>query len=148
MGDDIKQRRQEIKGRLLGAFNKVAPKVMKVDDLVRNFERDDGRYFKWYETPQELILEHMIHNMMGKRDVPAERGVYTSVENGKTVNYVSSEFLRRHLISAIDSGRADEFLGDIEKAGFAAVDAVRDSPDQTPRVRSGELKPKTPAPKK
>jgi hypothetical protein len=147
MGDNIQQRREALKNRLVGAFNQVAPKVMKVDDLVNNFEREDDKYFRWYQKPKEMVLEHMIRNMMGKRDVPAERGVYTAVENGHTVNYVSSDFLRRHMINTITSGRADNYLDDIEKAGLAAVDAVRDSPDQSARVKSGEIKPKTAPPK-
>lgn len=144
MPDDIKQKREALKGKLLGEFNKVAPKVMKVNDLADNFEKDDNKYFRWYQKPKELIIEHFMRGLLNK--VPAEAGVYEGVENGKTITYVSSDFLKNRLIKAIDEGKADSYLDDAEKAGLAAVDAVRDTQDQSDRVRSGQLKPKQPRP--
>lgn len=141
MADDIKEKREALKKKLLGAFNSVAPKVMRVDQLVANFETADDKYFKWYEKPTELLAEHKMRNRL-QRDIPAEGGVFVGVENGKPETYVSSEYLRRHLISGIDSGRADSDLNDAEKIGLAAVDAVRATPDQSARVRTGEIKPK------
>ena len=143
--DDIHQKREALKKKLLGAFNSVAPKTMKVRDLANNFETADDKYFRWYQKPTELLAEHMMSNRL-KQDIPAERGVYVGVENGRPETYVSSEYLRRHLINGIDSGRADDHLEDAEKIGLAAVDAVRETPDQSARVRTGEIKPK-PQPK-
>ena len=141
MGDDIKQKREALKGKLLAKFNEVAPKVMKVDDLANNFEKDDDKYFRWYQKPKELIAEYELRKLL-KKDIPAEEGVFTSIENGKTVTYVSSDFLRRHMIKAIDEGKADSHLDDVEKVGYAAVDAVRDTADQSARVKSGQIRPK------
>lgn len=143
--DDIKAKREALKRELLGAFNRVAPKIMKVGDLANNFETADDKYFKWYQKPTELMAEHMMRNRL-RKDVPAERGVYVGVENGKPETYVSSEYLRRHLIAGIDRGRADSDLEDARKVGLAAVDAVRETADESARVRTGEIKPK-PQPK-
>ncbi len=157
MSDEEKKRqREEVKGRLQQAFNSVADgKIVKISEFVANFERLDDKHFltasRW--NPLRLkqgIVEKMAEDKMRElaaRTPPAERGIYTAVENGKEQTYVTAEWMKRRMISGIASGRADEHLVEAEQAGMATVDAISASPDHSAGVRSGQIKPKTSKPK-
>ena len=141
MPDDIKQKREALKGKLLDAFNKAAPnpKIMRADELAKNVDKEDDKYYGFFEKLHKWIAEKEMNKLLNK-PAPSEQGVFVGNENGKEVTYLSSEYLKRKLIESIDAGRVDKYMDDAEKMGKAAADAVKITTDQTDKVKSGAIK--------
>jgi hypothetical protein len=151
--EEKKRKRDELKGRLLSAFNKVSDdKVVKINEFVASFAREDDKHFitasRWNPARiKQALVESMAEEQMRKlaaRKPPAQEGIYTALENGKPQTYVTAAWMKRRVIGAIESGRADDRMTEVEQAGYATVDAIATSPDHSAGVKSGQLKPTKP----
>lgn len=153
--EEKKRRREELKGKLLNAFNRVSgDKIVNVSEFVKNFEREDDKYFLTapFWNPARIkqgIAESIAEGEMrklAKSAPPVDDGVYTATERGKQQVFVSADFMKRRLIGAIDAGYADEHMPEVEQAGYSTVDAIAKSGDNAERARTGALRPTKPKP--
>lgn len=143
MPDDAEkaQRRAALKRDLIHTFNRVAAKVVKIDELVENFDNLAGEHMGFFE--RQVAKSKM--GDLRKKDPPAKPGVYVEPgPDGKEVGYVSTQFLKDGVMWAVDNGKMDGHEDSARRAAYTTVKAIEKSNDQTARVQSGEIKPKAP----
>ena len=127
--------REELKRELSGIFNRAAPRVVQVNEVVNNFDNLAGSNFNFLEIGK---VKDKVHGMVNQ--IPAGNGVF--VEGAST--YVTPEFLKQGMLQAVDRGDVDGYEDVAKRMARTAVQAVERSTDQTERVRAGLIKPKTP----
>ncbi|MEZ0223348.1 MAG: hypothetical protein ACAH83_02255 [Alphaproteobacteria bacterium] len=137
MAEDLEKKaiRDGLKRTLAAEFNRVSGRVVKIDDLVQNFDNLSGSTLGFFERGvatgkmRELAV-----------NLPAAPGVYS----GGGSNFVSAEFLKNGIMDAIDKGKLDGLEDVGKRAGVTTVQAVAKSVDHSGSVASGQIKPKTP----
>lgn len=127
--------REGLKRELSAAFNKVAGKVVKMDDLIANFDNLAGNNLGLFERG---VASSKMREMAA--NLPAKPGVFV----GEGSSFVSTEFLKQGIIKAVDDGKLDGLEDVAKRATVTTVQAVEKSPDQTAKVQAGQLKPKAP----
>jgi hypothetical protein len=143
MPDDTEkvQRRASLKRDLMETFNRVAAKVVKIDELVENFDNLAGENMGFFERQ---VAKHKMGELQ-KKEPPPKPGVYVEPgPDGREVGYVSTQFLKDGVMWAVDNGKMDGHEDSARRAAYTTVKAIERSADQTPRVQSGEIKPKKP----
>lgn len=135
MDNDKKQKREGLKQKLSIEFNKVSGRVVKMDDLVSNFDNLAGNNLGPIERS---VLGGKMRELAEK--LPAAPGVYS----GAGSNFVSAEFLKDGMIKAIDAGQLDGYEDVGRRGAITTVQAVEKSVDHSGSVASGRIKPKTP----
>lgn len=135
-GDEEKVKvREGLKRELSAAFNKVAGKVVAINDLVDNFDNLAGNNLGFFERG---VASGKMHELAG--NLPAQPGVFV----GQGSSFVSTEFLKQGMIKAVDEGKVDGLEDVAKRAALTTIQAVEKSPDQTDRVKTGQIKPKSP----
>jgi hypothetical protein len=136
MADEEKVKvREGLKRDLSAAFNKVASKVVKMDDLIVNFDNLAGNNLGLIERG---IASSKMRELAS--NLPAAPGVYV----GEGSSFVSTDFLKKGMIQAVDLGKLDGWEDAAKRAAVTTVQAVEKSPDQTAKVQTGQIKPKAP----
>jgi hypothetical protein len=128
--------REGLKRDLSAIFNQVAAnKVVQVNEVVNNFDNLAGSNFGFLERGP---VTNKVHSLVSK--IPAQPGVY--VDNAST--YVTPEFLKQGMLKAVDRGDVDGHEEVAKRMAVTAVQAVERSADQSAKVKTGQIKPKTP----
>jgi hypothetical protein len=136
---------EDLKKHISNEFNRVsAPKIVRVNELVSAFANRAAQRL----GPAERFfgLETAVDRMKELND-PTLRaeGVYTGTgPQGTPETYVSSTFLRKKMLEAVDKGEARGLEDVAARLSTAAVEAVAQSEDHTAKARAGLLKPKAP----
>ncbi|MEZ0260014.1 MAG: hypothetical protein ACAH80_03340 [Alphaproteobacteria bacterium] len=134
------EKRETLKASLLTEFNRVAPKVVKVTDLLQAFDDLAGNNLNWLER---VYAKHKLNQQL-KSGLRGE-GVFEGADDqGKPAVYVDSTFLKTQMVAGIDRGDANGHEESARKVGVTAVQALERVPDQTAKVATGQIKPKTP----
>jgi hypothetical protein len=135
MDNDLVQKREGLKRKLSVEFNKVSGRVVKMDDLVNNFDNLAGNNLGFFERG---VASGKMRELAA--NLPASQGVYS----GGGSNFVSAEFLKNGILDAIDKGKLDGLEDAGRRAGITTVQAVEKSTDHSGSVASGQIKPKAP----
>ena len=127
--------REGLKRELAGIFNQVsAKKVVQVNEVVTNFDNLAGNNFGFLEIG---TVTNKVHGLV--KNIPAKEGVFVD----GTSTYVTPEFLKQGMLLAVDRGDVDGHEDVAKRMAQTAVQAVERSADQTAKVKSGQIKPKT-----
>ena len=128
-----------LKGIISNEFNRVAPKVVKVDDLIQAFDNLAGNNLGLLErSAVRGKVQEMVQQDVRGTGVFQEPG-----PDGKPVMYVNSTFVKQTMIRAVDSGKLPEGYNDtVRRVSLTAAQAIEKCEDHSEKARAGLIKPK------
>lgn len=135
---DQARKKHELKATLSSAFSHAGSKIVKVDDLMNNFDQMSSQFGFLGNLENKYELSEL-----AKNGLPAVDGLYIKPDaSGKPVAYVSSQFVEKTLVNGVDAGLADGHEDLAKRTGAIMVEAIQKSPDQSAAIKVATPKPK------
>lgn len=133
---------EDLKRHISNEFNRVSERVVSVRGLMATFNELAPRRLGFFERG---VIANVIKEQLADPATQRSSGYFLGIDaNGAPEAYVSSRFLQERLTALADTKDAKENKDVFVRATITAAEAVARSEDQTPRVRTGQIKPSAP----